>query len=261
MTTPLLRLDGVHAGYRDVAIIRGVSLHVDPGEVVCVIGPNGAGKSTVLKAIMGLLRILHGEIVLAGENITSLATERHVDVGIGYVPQVANVFAALTVRENLILSVKRRKDQPQAIEEVLQFFPELRSKLALNAGAMSGGERQMLAFARCLIVKPRLLLLDEPTAALSPLLVGGIFQKIKEIAALGTAVLLVEQNAIRALEISDRAIVLSNGANAAEGTGAELLANPRIKELYLGGKPSDAAPRSRPIEGALVMTSGKDHPQ
>jgi len=254
MTAPFLEVRNLHAGYRDTAIIRGVSLSVDPGEVVCVIGPNGAGKSTVLKAIMGLLKIFEGEISLAGERITTLPTEKHVDVGIGYVPQVANVFASLTVKENLLLSVKRGQDQANATEEVLHFFPELRPKLPLNAGSLSGGERQMLAFARCLILKPRLLLLDEPTAALSPLLVGGIFRKIVEIVATGTAILLVEQNAIRALEISDRAIVLSNGANAAEGTGAELLANPRIKELYLGGKPGEAAPSA---DGKLAKRAGQ----
>lgn len=250
MTAPLLELLDLQAGYRDVPIIRGVSLSVDPGKVVCVIGPNGAGKSTVLKATMGLLRIFGGEVRLAGEDITRVATEKHVDMGIGYVPQVANVFASLTVRENLILSVKQRRHQTAALEEVLALFPELKPKLGAAAGALSGGERQMLAFARCLILKPRLLLLDEPTAALSPLLVGNVFKKIAEIAAMGTAILLVEQNALRALEISDQAVVLSNGENAAAGTGAELLANPRIKELYLGGhSASPAAPRE-PVHAA-----------
>lgn len=236
MNAPLLEIMDLHAGYRDTAILHGASVQVHAGEVVCVIGPNGAGKSTLLKAAMGLLRIFSGEVRLDGGPITHLATEKHVDVGIGYVPQVANVFGSLTVKENLALSIKRRRDQASAIEEVLAFFPELKPKLSINAGSMSGGERQMLAFARCLILKPRLLLLDEPTAALSPALVGTIFRKIAAIRELGTAILLVEQNALRALEISDRAIVLTNGQNAAEGTGAELLANPRIKELYLGGK-------------------------
>jgi neutral amino acid transport system ATP-binding protein len=243
----LLEIDALHAGYRDTPIIHGVSVKVHAGEVVCVIGPNGAGKSTLLKATMGLLRVFSGEIRLDGKPITDLATEKHVDIGIGYVPQVANVFASLTVRENLSLSVRRRQDLAPALEEILAFFPELKPKLSLNAGAMSGGERQMLAFARCLIVKPRLLLLDEPTAALSPALVGTIFGKIAEIKSRGMAILLVEQNAIRALGISDRAIVLSNGQNATEGTGAELLANPRIKELYLGGR---AAERNREAESA-----------
>lgn len=248
MTEALLKVSGLHAGYRDVAIVRGVSLEVRPGEVVCVIGPNGAGKSTVLKSIMGLLRIFEGTVTLGGTDVTMLAAEKRIGAGIGYVPQVANVFASLTVRENLILSVPRGQDRAGAIDEMLALFPELAPRLGVAAGSMSGGERQMLAFARCLIARPRLLLLDEPTAALSPLLVGGVFRKVTEIAATGTAILLVEQNAMRALEISDRALVLANGANAAEGTGAALLANPRIKELYLGGrsdgadKPQEKAP-------------------
>ena len=247
MSAPLLEIAGLHAGYRDTPIVRGVTLDVHAGEVVCVIGPNGAGKSTLLKAVMGLLRIFEGKVILGGRDITKLAAEKHVGAGIGYVPQVANVFATLSVRENLILSVPKGQARGPAIDGMLALFPELAPKLGVAAGTMSGGERQMLAFARCLIAKPSLLLLDEPTAALSPLLVGGVFRKVAEIAAGGTAVLLVEQNALRALEISDRALVLANGANAAEGTGAELLANPRIKELYLGGRTEpDALQEDKP---------------
>lgn len=247
MTEALLTFDNLSAGYGDNPIVRGVTAHVAPGEIVCVIGPNGAGKSTLIKAAMGLLKIFEGTVRFDGADITNLPAQRRVGIGLGYVPQVANVFASLTVRENLILSVKRRKEVPASIEMVLQMFPELRDKLALQAGTMSGGERQMLAFARCLIVRPKLLLLDEPTAALSPLLVTGIFKKIKEIAEAGTAILLIEQNALKALEITDRAYVLSNGAKAAEGTGRELLANPKIKELYLGGVGKAPAADEAPV--------------
>lgn len=255
MSGPLLEIDGLEAGYRDTAILRGVSLAVRPGEIVCVVGPNGAGKSTVLKGAMGLLRIFAGAVRFAGEDITFLPAERRVGVGIGYVPQVANVFASLSVRENLVLGLRRRSEREPAIAQVLDIFPDLRPRLAARAGALSGGERQMLAFARCLILKPRLLLLDEPTAALSPLLVDGVFRKVAEIAARGTAVLLVEQNALRALEISSRAVVLANGANAVSGSAAELLANPRLKDLYLGGAPRTDRP-DRP-DGPFAAPTGR----
>ncbi|MGI4814147.1 MAG: ABC transporter ATP-binding protein [Janthinobacterium lividum] len=240
MNAALLEIDNLHAGYRDVAILRGLSMHVDASEVVCVIGPNGAGKSSLLKAVMGLLKRFDGDVRLDGKSIARMPAEQHAAAGIGYVPQVANVFASLTVRENLLLSVKQRAQSRAGVEAMLAWFPELEAKLPQPAGSLSGGERQMLAIARCLILAPRLLLLDEPTAALSPLLVSGVFAKIREIAQRGTAILLVEQNAMQALAICDRAYVLSNGANAISGTGAELLANPRIKELYLGGHPADA---------------------
>ncbi|WP_454749051.1 ABC transporter ATP-binding protein [Ciceribacter selenitireducens] len=232
---PLLELTGVSAGYRDVPIIKDLSIRVMPGEVVCVIGPNGAGKSTLIKSVMGLLKIFSGSIVLDAKEITRLPAEKHIDAGIGYVPQVANVFGALTVRENLFLSCKGR-NVAEAMDRMLAMFPELKVKLALPAGSLSGGERQMLAFARCLIVEPRLLLLDEPTAALSPLLVGEVFDRIAGIAADNTAVLLVEQNALRALTISHRVYALAGGTNAIEGTAAEMLANPDLKQIYLGGK-------------------------
>lgn len=231
---PLLELSGLSAGYGDVPIIRNLSLRVMPGEVVCIIGPNGAGKSTLVKSVMGLLKIFAGNITYRGRDITRLAAEKHIGAGIGYVPQVANVFAALTIRENLFLSCKGR-DLDLSLEKVLTMFPELGSKLALPAGSLSGGERQMLAFARCLIAEPQLLLLDEPTAALSPLLVGAIFERIARIAGEGTAVLLVEQNALKALAISHRAYALAAGTNAIEGSAAEMLANPDLKQIYLGG--------------------------
>ncbi|ASW04151.1 ABC transporter ATP-binding protein [Paraburkholderia aromaticivorans] len=252
MNDRLLEIDRLYAGYRDVPIIRNLSLHVGEGEVVGVIGPNGAGKSSMLKAAMGLLKIFAGEIRWRDQSITHLAAERHMAAGIGYVPQVANVFASLTVRENLSLSVSHRGKVQASIERMLALFPELVPKLALAAGSLSGGERQMLAIARCLIVAPSLLLLDEPTAALSPLLVNGVFRRIKEIGGHGTAILLVEQNALQALAICDRAYVLSNGSNAITGSGAELVANPRIKELYLGGH---AAP-SGPAKASSAILNG-----
>ncbi len=232
---PLLHIERVSAGYRDVPVIRNLSLTLMPGEVVCVIGPNGAGKSTLVKAVMGLLTVFGGAIRMDGQDITRLPAEKHVDIGVGYVPQVANVFASLSVRKNLFLGCRGR-DAAAAIERMLVLFPELRPKLGLAAGTLSGGERQMLAFARCLVAGPRLLLLDEPTAALSPLLVAGVFARIAAIAAQGTAVLLVEQNALLALSISHRVYALANGTNAIEGTAADMLANPDLKTIYLGGK-------------------------
>lgn len=241
----LLDVAGLSAGYGDTPILHGVSVHVDAGEVVCVIGPNGAGKSTLVKAVIGLLRIFAGKVCFEGQDITGLRTEDRAMIGLGYVPQVANVFATLSVRENIVLGLPDRRGSAAACDSMLEMFPELRDKLRLPAGRLSGGERQMLAFARCLVRKPRILLLDEPTAALSPLLTGQIFARIAAIAAGGVAVLLVEQNALRALAISDRAYVLVAGRNAAEGTAADLRSRPDIKELYLGGH-SRAAPTPEP---------------
>ncbi len=237
----LLDIAGLHAGYRDTPIVHGVSAQVGAGEVVCVIGPNGAGKSTLVKAAVGLLRIFSGTIRFDGQDITRLRAEDRAAIGLGYVPQVANVFATLSVRENITLGLPDHRGTAAACEAMLEMFPELRGKLGLAAGRLSGGERQMLAFARCLVRRPRMLLLDEPTAALSPLLAGQIFARIAAIAAGGVAILLVEQNALRALAISHRAYVLVAGRNAAEGPAAELRGRPDIKELYLGGH-SRAAP-------------------
>ncbi|MCL6567304.1 MAG: ABC transporter ATP-binding protein [Meiothermus silvanus] len=232
----LLEIQELVCGYGDADILHGVSLYVNEGEVVTIIGPNGAGKSTVLKAVMGLLKVRGGDIRFYGASLLGQPTELLIDQGIAYVPQVNNVFPSLTVYENLLLfGRKMRGDIKAQFGRVLNMFPTLKPKLSMRAGLLSGGERQMLAFARALVTAPALILLDEPTAALSPLLAKQIFQKILDIRVGGTAILLVEQNVRRALEISDRAYVLDTGRNALSGSGQDLLAHPAMGELYLGG--------------------------
>jgi ABC-type branched-subunit amino acid transport system ATPase component len=253
--TVLLAVHDIVARYRDADILRGVSLDVPAGTMVALLGPNGAGKSTLLKAVIGLLPPRSGRVVFAGRDTTGDAAEDKAAAGIGYVPQVANVFPSLTVRENLEISLPRRRrtdrgrdrdtapdggvatrvESVGAIDEVLGWFPSLRTKLGLRAGVLSGGERQMLAIARALVRRPRLLLLDEPTAALAPIVARAIMDRIAAIRAGGTAMLVVEQNARLALTTADRAYVLEMGRTALEGSGAELLDDPRVRDLYLGG--------------------------
>lgn len=230
----LLALQDVHAGYTDANILHGVDLHVDPGEIVTIVGPNGAGKSTALKVVMGLLSVRQGSITLEGQDLKGRKTETMLDHGIGYVPQVANVFPSLTVLENLRIG-KRTSDSVQRMDEVFTYFPILSTRRNVRAGRLSGGERQMLALGRALMRDPKILLLDEPSAALSPGLTKEVFDKILEINAGGTAILLVEQNARQSLAFSHRAYVLDTGRTAMTGTGPELLADPKMAELYLGG--------------------------
>lgn len=230
----LLDVRGVHAGYTDANILHGVDLHVYAGEVVTIVGPNGAGKSTVLKVVMGLLAAREGRITLDGEDLIGRKTETMLDLGVGYVPQVSNVFPSLTVMENLRIG-KRTADSATRMHEVFTYFPILSTRRSVRAGRLSGGERQMLALGRALMRDPKILLLDEPSAALSPGLTREVFDKILEINANGTAILLVEQNARQSLEFSDRAYVLDTGRTAMTGTGPELLADPKMAELYLGG--------------------------
>lgn len=232
----LLALRDVHAGYSDVDILHGVDLHVDTAEIVTVIGPNGAGKSTALKAIMGLLTVRQGTITFHEESLLSCRTEELISKRIGYVPQVANVFPSLTVLENLQI-VRRGRDTKARLADIFSYFPNLEARRQVRAGRLSGGERQMLALGRALINNPQILLLDEPSAALSPGLTKEVFSKILDINRQGTAILLVEQNARQSLTFSHRAYVLDVGKTALTGTGEELLSNPRVAELYLGGHP------------------------
>jgi neutral amino acid transport system ATP-binding protein len=233
--TTLLQIQGLCSGYADVTILHGISLSVSAAEVVCVVGPNGAGKSTLLKSVMKLARVSAGEIRFAGEDLASRKTEDMIELGIAYVPQVRNVFASLTVRENLLLAAPPRVAVADVVAEAFSVFPELRPKEGVMAGALSGGERQMLAFARALARKPSLLLLDEPTAALSPRLAESVFERIAAISAAGTAILLIEQNAVSALRISHRGYLISNGQNEFDASGPDLLRDPRIGEVYLSG--------------------------
>lgn len=232
----LLTAANIVAGYGPVDILHGVSLRVEPGEFVTVIGPNGSGKSTLLKAIFGLVPPRSGVITFAGQDITGIPTERLVLRGLGYVPQSANIFAALTVAENLEMGAFVRKSAVAArIDEMYGLFPDLAEHRRRRAGNLSGGQRQMLALARALMLDPQLLLLDEPSAGLSPAIMQTVFEQIQRIQERGVAAVIVEQNAREALNLSQRAYVLADGANRLEDSAAELLHNPEISRLYLGG--------------------------
>ncbi|MDZ7675525.1 MAG: ABC transporter ATP-binding protein [Acidimicrobiales bacterium] len=236
MSDPLLLADEVVAGYvPEVDILRGCSLHVDTGELVGIIGPNGAGKSTLIKTIFGLVPLRTGQVRLGDEQIDGLAAHELVERGVGYVPQRDNVFGSLNVDENLRMGVFLRPDEfDERRDHVCGLFPLLSDRLGQRAGSLSGGERQMLAMGRALMMQPSLLLLDEPSAGLSPAMQSEVFGRIDEINAAGVSILMVEQNARRCLEIADRGYVLDDGRNAYDGPGAELLDDPRVAELYLG---------------------------
>jgi ABC-type branched-subunit amino acid transport system ATPase component len=234
--TALLEVRDLVAGYGDSDILRGLSLRVEQGELVAVIGPNGAGKSTLLKAMAGLVRPRAGRIALGGVDITGAGAQRIVGSGLCYVPQEANVFASLSVWENLTIGAWTA---PAALTErataVAELFPILAERRRARAGTLSGGERQMLAMAMALMVEPRLLLLDEPSAGLAPVLQRLVFDRVREINARGLGILLVEQNARESLALCQRAYVLAMGRVRAEGPGAALRDDPEIRHLYLGG--------------------------
>ena len=236
MTKPILECNGIAAGYvKGLNILQGVDLVVNEGEIVSIIGPNGAGKSTLLKAIMSLIKVSAGRFYVNGKEKTNLSTHRIVMEGIGYVPQVANIFPSLTIHENLEIgswSIKRNKKE--ALTKIYNDFPMLGDRKKDKAGNLSGGQRQILALARALITSPSLLLLDEPSAGLSPVAINEVFTSIKEINTSGVSILLVEQNAKRALSFSDRGYVLDQGRNAYQGKGEELLNDSRVIDLYLG---------------------------
>ncbi len=234
--TALLEVRDLVAGYGDSDILRGLSLRVEQSELVAVIGPNGAGKSTLLKAMAGLVRPRAGRIALGGVDITGAGTQRIVGSGLCYVPQEANVFASLSVWENLTIGAWAA---PAALTDrataVAELFPILAERRRARAGTLSGGERQMLAMAMALMVEPRLLLLDEPSAGLAPVLQRLVFDRVREINARGLGILLVEQNARESLALCQRAYVLAMGRVRAEGAGAALRDDPEIRHLYLGG--------------------------
>ena len=234
--TALLDVQDLVAGYEDSDILRGLSLRVGEGELVAVIGPNGAGKSTLLKTMAGLVRPRAGRIALAGADITGAGAQRIVESGLCYVPQEANVFASLSVWENLTIGAWTA---PAAFTRragaVVELFPILAERRRARAGTLSGGERQMLAMAMALMVEPRLLLLDEPSAGLAPVLQRLVFDRVREINARGLGILLVEQNARESLALCRRAYVLAMGRVRAEGPGGVLRDDPEIRRLYLGG--------------------------
>jgi ABC-type branched-subunit amino acid transport system ATPase component len=231
----VLEAAGLVAGYGEVEILHGVSIRVEPGELVAVIGPNGAGKSTLLKAIFGLVPVRNGNVRLRGEDVTSLPAERMVTKGAAYVPQTENVFAALSVQENLEMGAYAvRGSLRPRLDRAFGVFPELARRRHAVAAKLSGGQRQMLALARALMLDTDVLLLDEPSASLSPKMVGSLFDKIEEINRAGTAIVLVEQNARDALARSSRAYVLATGENRLEGSARDLLDRPDVARLYLG---------------------------
>ncbi|MBA5778291.1 ABC transporter ATP-binding protein [Stappia sp. F7233] len=232
----LLAMDKVRGGYGDADILLGVSLVVAPREIVVIVGPNGAGKSTAMKAVFGLLKVRGGSILVEGRDITGLATNRIVEAGVCYVPQVDNVFREMTVHENLEMGAFLRKgDLSAAYDRVYALFPDLKERQKALAGNLSGGQRQMVAMGRALMLEPKILLLDEPTAGLSPKYMEQIFQICRDVRDSGVAILLVEQHAKQALAFADRGYVLAQGANRHEGTGAELLADREVAEMFLGG--------------------------
>ncbi len=236
MSKPILECNGIAAGYvKGLNILQGVDLVVSEGEIISIIGPNGAGKSTLLKAIMGLINISAGRFFINGSDRTNLSTHKIVNEGIGYVPQVENVFPSLTIEENIEIGAwSLTKHRKSSVAKVLQDFPLLSERKKEKAGNLSGGQRQILALARALVTSPNLLLLDEPSAGLSPVAINEVFQTVKEINDTGVSILLVEQNAKRALKFSNRGYVLDQGRNAYQGEGIELLNDPRVVDLYLG---------------------------
>jgi len=234
--TAVLALEAVHAGYGGAAILHGVSLRVGPGELVVIVGPNGAGKSTAMKAVFGLLTISAGAVRLMGAEITNTAPERVVRQGVAYVPQTANVFPNLTVEENLEMGgYVRADDLRPRIGEIYEMFPDLAAKRRQPAGDLSGGQRQMVAMGRALMVEPEILMLDEPTAGLSPKFRAQVFETVRAINAAGVPILMVEQNAKQALAIADRGYVLVDGQNRHEGTGPQLIADREVARMFLGG--------------------------
>jgi len=231
-----LEVCDIHAGYGGADILKGVSLSLREGEIGVIAGPNGAGKSTTLKAVFGLLHISKGAILLDGDDITNHRPQELVRAGMSFVPQEKNVFPSLTVLENLEMGAfVRRADYGHMIEHIFDFFPPLREKAHQPAGELSGGQRQMVAMGRALMTEPRLLLLDEPTAGLSPKYMSEIFEHVIAINRAGVTVLMVEQNARQALAIAHRGFILASGRNRHTGTGAELLADPEVARSFLGG--------------------------
>ncbi|MEZ5661031.1 MAG: ABC transporter ATP-binding protein [Burkholderiaceae bacterium] len=223
-------------GYGATDILHGCTIAVDRGEIAVIVGPNGAGKSTAMKAVFGMLPLRGGSVTLDGRDITGLSPQQRVQAGMAFVPQTHNVFATMTVEENLEMGAfLRRDDISETMEQVYGLFPVLREKRRQAAGELSGGQRQQVAVGRALMTKPTVLMLDEPTAGVSPIVMDELFDRILEVARTGIAILMVEQNARQALNIADRGYVLVMGENRYTDTGAALLANPEVRRSFLGG--------------------------
>lgn len=239
--TPVVKADSLVAGYLPgVNILNDCTLEAFPGELVGIIGPNGAGKSTLLKALFGLVNVRSGAVTLEGEDITNQKANQLVQAGIGFVPQTNNVFPSLTIEENMQMGMfLRPKEFQSRVAEIWELFPVLGERRKQRAGSLSGGERQSVAMARALMMKPKVLLLDEPSAGLSPVRQDETFIRTREINKTGVTIIMVEQNARRCLQICDRAYVLDQGRNAYEGPGRELAKDPKVIELYLGTLAAD----------------------
>ncbi len=232
----LLTASNLHAGYGGVNILNGINLAIEPGKIGVIVGPNGAGKSTALKSVFGLLELVEGSVVFKDKDISSLSPDRRVRLGMAYVPQEMNIFQTMTVQENLEMGAYiRRDDFSDTLERMFGLFPPLKDKRMDTAGNLSGGQRQMVAIARALMIEPEALLLDEPTAGLSPAYVEEIFERIIAISKSGVGVLIVEQNAKRALEVADTGYVLAGGYNLFTDSGENLLNDPEVAQSFLGG--------------------------
>jgi len=234
----LLKTEEVVSGYGKMTVVQGMSIHIDKEEIVVIIGPNGSGKSTFIKTVFGLIKPTKGRILFEDTDITGLRSDKITRMGVGYVPQLDNIFPALTVRENLEMGVYSKKDTDleETIGETLDLFPLLKDRGKERARNLSGGQRQMLAVARALVAKPKLLLLDEPSSSLAPNLVEKVLERVVKIRDLGTSILLVEQNAKKALQVSNRGYVMVMGKKAHEGPAQEILDHKEIGRLYLGRK-------------------------
>ncbi|WP_425046449.1 ABC transporter ATP-binding protein [Primorskyibacter sp. S87] len=234
---PFLIGDTMTGGYgKGPDILHDCSISVDKGEIAVIVGPNGAGKSTAMKAVFGMLDVRAGSVRLDGEDITNLSPQDRVRKGMGFVPQTSNIFTSMTVEENLEMGAFIRSDDISGtMEQVYDLFPILRDKRLQPAGELSGGQRQQVAVGRALMTQPKVLMLDEPTAGVSPIVMDELFDRIIEVSRTGLPILMVEQNARQALEIADKGYVLVQGRNAYSGTGKELLADPEVRKSFLGG--------------------------
>ena len=236
MAEPFLIGEAMTGGYGGADILHDCTISVEKGQIAVIVGPNGAGKSTAMKAMFGMLKLRTGHVRLAGENITALSPQDRVAKGMGFVPQTNNIFTSMTVEENLEMGAFiRRDDFADTLAQVYDLFPILKQKRFQPAGELSGGQRQQVAVGRALMTQPKVLMLDEPTAGISPIIMGELFERIIEIARTGISIMMVEQNARQALDIADKGYVLVQGSNRFTGTGTTLLANPEVRRSFLGG--------------------------